>query len=227
MRLEKLQEIIGEAKEVNYNGETFTIGLNSTRNFSDVPNGGITQKYDRMGRFQTATLIYMALQLRRFTDKGHGVYIYVKPEFRLDMLLPQAIELSGRSELIKIKLCDSPELLKYRANLPFDKIGKIKFANCASLQEVTYQRKKFKSVTDISNFLKDKMDIIWNMSTDKSVFERGLKDLTLDAAETVLELINSNSLYKGAEFKASLLNFIKYKKEYSKVPEELKESYLF
>ena len=168
MRLEKLQEIIGEAKEVNYNGETFTIGLNSTRNFSDVPNGGITQKYDRMGRFQTATLIYMALQLRRFTDKGHGVYIYVKPEFRLDMLLPQAIELSGRSELIKIKLCDSPELLKYRTNLPFDKIGKIKFANCASLQEVTYQRKKFKSVTDISNFLKDKMDIIWNMSTDKS-----------------------------------------------------------
>ena len=65
------------------------------------------------------------------------------------------------------------------------------------------------------------------MNTDKSVFERGLKDLTLDAAETVLELINSNSLYKGTEFKQPLVNFIKYKKEYDKVPEELKESYLF
>ena len=81
-----------------------------------------------------------------------------------------------------------------------------------------------------TQFVVDKNSIgtkLGNMSTDKSVFERGLKDLTLDAAETVLELINSNSLYKGAEFKASLVNFIKYKKEYAKVPEELKESYLF
>lgn len=49
--------------------------------------------------------------------------------------------------------------------------------------------------------------VIGNANGKKQVFERALKELTLDATNTVLELISQNSLYRGAEFKSSLLAF--------------------
>ena len=51
----------------------------------------------------------------------------------------------------------------------------------------------------------------------KQVFERGLEELTLDSLEVALELINQNSLYRGEEFKGSLVEFLKLKKEYLKL----------
>jgi len=46
---------------------------------------------------------------------------------------------------------------------------------------------------------------------------RALSELTLDAVETVLELIEQNSLYRGAEFKNALVKFRYAKKEYAKL----------
>lgn len=48
----------------------------------------------------------------------------------------------------------------------------------------------------------------------RNVFKRSLDEITMDALDTILELINSNTLYKGEEWKCVLTEFRKYKKEY-------------
>jgi hypothetical protein len=41
----------------------------------------------------------------------------------------------------------------------------------------------------------------------RNVFKRSLDELTMDAVLTVLDLINQGSLYRGEEYKNSLLSF--------------------
>jgi hypothetical protein len=53
--------------------------------------------------------------------------------------------------------------------------------------------------------------------TSKEVLQRGLEELTLDALNTVLDLIDQNSLYRGDEFKGSVKGFITLKKLYDKI----------
>jgi hypothetical protein len=50
--------------------------------------------------------------------------------------------------------------------------------------------------------------------TTVAVFERGLVELTPDAVETVLSLIESNSLYRGEEHKRAVVGFQKAQREY-------------
>lgn len=54
----------------------------------------------------------------------------------------------------------------------------------------------------------------------RNVFKRSLDEITMDALDTILELINSNTLYKGEEWKTVLLEFRRYKKEYDKLPSD-------
>ena len=49
--------------------------------------------------------------------------------------------------------------------------------------------------------------------TGKELLERGCKEITLDAAETVLELIQQGSLYRGTEFKPQVKKFVAIKKK--------------
>lgn len=57
-------------------------------------------------------------------------------------------------------------------------------------------------------------DIKGGFRDTRNVFKRSLDEITMDALDTILELINSNTLYKGEEWKGVLTEFRKYKKEY-------------
>lgn len=51
----------------------------------------------------------------------------------------------------------------------------------------------------------------------RNVFKRSLDEITMEALDTILELINSNTLYKGEEWNGVLAEFKRYKKEYDKL----------
>jgi hypothetical protein len=63
-------------------------------------------------------------------------------------------------------------------------------------------------------------DIKGTFRDTRNVFKRSLEEITMDALDTILELINSNTLYKGEEWKTVLTEFKKYKKEYDKLSSE-------
>ena len=55
---------------------------------------------------------------------------------------------------------------------------------------------------------------------ERNVFKRSLDEITMEAVDTVLELINSNTLYKGEEWKSILIKFKEFKEEYSKLTDD-------
>lgn len=57
----------------------------------------------------------------------------------------------------------------------------------------------------------------------RNVFKRSLDEITMEALNTILELINSNTLYKGEEWRAALTEFKKYKKEYEKLASDVEK----
>ena len=59
----------------------------------------------------------------------------------------------------------------------------------------------------------------------RNVFKRSLDEISEESLLTVLELISSNTLYKGEEWKGVLEEFLKYKKEYDNLQTEEKENY--
>lgn len=59
----------------------------------------------------------------------------------------------------------------------------------------------------------------------KDVFKRSMKELTIQAGETIQELIDQGSLYRGTEHTKSIKEFIKTKKQYDKIPEKKKDNW--
>lgn len=72
---------------------------------------------------------------------------------------------------------------------------------------------------------RSKGDVQNEYRTLMQVFRRSLEEITDEAVATVLELINSNTLYRGAEWKAALEKFANYKRKYNTLPEELKNNF--
>ena len=70
---------------------------------------------------------------------------------------------------------------------------------------------------------KDIGSTLSNFRASKDVFKRSMEELTLDAGESILELIDQNSLYRGEEFKSAIQEFIKSKKAYNKISDNEKD----
>ena len=66
-------------------------------------------------------------------------------------------------------------------------------------------------------------DIKGGFRDTRNVFKRSLDEIDMDSLDTILELINSNTLYKGEEWKGTLTEFRKYKKEYDKLTSDLEK----
>ena len=63
-------------------------------------------------------------------------------------------------------------------------------------------------------------DIRGGFRDTRNVFKRSLDEIDMESLDTILELITSNTLYKGEEWKDVLTEFRKYKKEYDKLTSE-------
>ena len=63
-------------------------------------------------------------------------------------------------------------------------------------------------------------DIKGGFRDTRNVFKRSLDEIDMDSLDTILELITSNTLYRGEEWKNALTEFRKYKKEYDKLTTE-------
>ncbi|MFN8575245.1 MAG: hypothetical protein U0354_00160 [Candidatus Sericytochromatia bacterium] len=73
------------------------------------------------------------------------------------------------------------------------------------------------------NLVKDESVIgsdLANFKTTKEMFKRSLDELDLGAVETILDLIDQNSLYRGEEHKFVLESFKELKKDYEKLSNE-------
>jgi len=77
-------------------------------------------------------------------------------------------------------------------------------------------------------YVMPKLDIATKLSdlrSNKDVLKSGFKDITLDAIETVLELIEQNSLYRGQEKKLAVASFLACKLVYEMMDLEHKDNY--
>ncbi len=62
-------------------------------------------------------------------------------------------------------------------------------------------------------------------NTNKEVFERSLQQISVEALDTVLDLISQNSLYRGEEWKVTLEKFLVYKKQYDQLQNDKKNNW--
>ena len=68
-------------------------------------------------------------------------------------------------------------------------------------------------------------DIQGSFRDTRNVFKRSLDEISEDAVLTILELIASNTLYKGTEWKAVLEKFLEYKRTYDTLSDKEKGNF--
>ena len=76
----------------------------------------------------------------------------------------------------------------------------------------------------VNKTYRSEADIKGDYRDTRNVFKRSLDEITMEALDTVLELINSNTLYRGEEWNAALTEFRNFKKEYDKISDAVEKS---
>lgn len=69
--------------------------------------------------------------------------------------------------------------------------------------------------------------VMAGIRTGKNVFKRSMTELRGDAGETILDLIEQGSLYRGKEHEKAVRTFLKYRKQYEEVPNDEKDNWLW
>ena len=67
--------------------------------------------------------------------------------------------------------------------------------------------------------------ILSRVKSNKEVMKRSLVEITIDSAETVLDLIDQNSLYRGTEHRETVNAFLTLKNEFESLPEEKRDNF--
>jgi len=120
-------------------------------------------------------------------------------------------------------------LKKYIHSLPIHSIFLYDSKNCGTdknldVKDDVIWEHFFIQLTN--KFIKNKNDIptlIGTSVTNKNVLKRALDEITNEALDLTLELIDQNSLYRGKEFEANLREFLKVKKIYDKIKQKDKD----
>jgi len=79
----------------------------------------------------------------------------------------------------------------------------------------------------VNNTRRSLGDLQGDFRDTRNVFKRSLEEITEESILTVLELISSNSLYRGEEWKSVLEKFLTYKRKYTAVPDNEKDNYVW
>jgi len=75
---------------------------------------------------------------------------------------------------------------------------------------------------------KDRIDtVLGDRRANRDVFKRSLEEISLEACDIVLDLIDQKSLYRGEEHKGVVESLRKYKVEYDKLPGTRKDNYVW
>lgn len=74
---------------------------------------------------------------------------------------------------------------------------------------------------------RDRDSVLGRHRDNRQVLARSLQEITLDAAQTVLDLIDQNSLYRGQEHRAMVQMFIDLKKEYDGTDASARDAFLW
>lgn len=130
--------------------------------------------------------------------------------------------INALSEYIKSKSVSDIYVSKFK------KIGTDKNFEAKEDGKVTEWQHFYLELPDrfVDTSIKSEGDIKGTFRDTRNVFKRSLDEITEDSLLTVLELISQNSLYKGEEWKPVLEEFLKFKKEYTKLQTtEEKENY--
>lgn len=111
----------------------------------------------------------------------------------------------------------------------FAKIGALK--TFESLEDGTIKTWEHFYLELPSKFVNNTRRSIGDLQGDfrdtRNVFKRSLEEISEDSLLTVLELIASNSLYRGEEWKSVLEQFLAYKREYMSITNADKDNYVW
>lgn len=129
--------------------------------------------------------------------------------------------INALSEYVKSKIVSDVYVTKFK------KIGTDKNFEQLTNGKITEWHHFYLELPDkfVDRSNKSEGEIKGSYRDTRNVFKRSLDEITEESLLTVLELISSNTLYKGEEWKAVLNEFLNYKKEYDKLTEEEKENY--